>query len=51
MAVKVVVQYRGKDGKVKSTRPKICKDKAAVALFVNKYVRKGTFVGFTQTEA
>lgn len=50
MAVKVVVQYRAKDGTVKSTRPKKCKNKAQVALFVNKYVRKGTFVGFTQRE-
>jgi succinylglutamate desuccinylase len=46
--IKVTVTYRKKNGKL-ATKSNIVKDKAGVVLFINPYVRKGTFVGFTQT--
>lgn len=47
--MRVTVTYRDKKGNEK-TKTKTCKDKAQVALFVNKYLGKGNFMGFTQVE-
>jgi hypothetical protein len=45
--VQVILQYRDKNGKIKTKRKK-CADKAELALFINPYVRDGSFVGYTQ---
>lgn len=45
--IEVILQYRTKNGKIKTKKKKV-KDKAEMALFLNPYIRNGTFVGYTQ---
>ena len=45
--VQVILQYRTTSGKIKTKRKKV-KDKAEMAMFINPYVRNGTFVSYTQ---
>lgn len=45
--VKVTLQYRDRNGKVKTKTRKV-KDKAELALFINPYIQNGTFVSYVQ---